>query len=174
MRVKSFLVVAVSLVLAAGCERSDTNPKLAQRVAELEGQVATLRSDLAKRNGEVAAIESTMAFVARVALKPPTESHFLTVQSIIFRDENGNTRAMLAATENGPALWMYDEAGKTRIALRVGKDGPSCSICDSDGKERAALGTAHLAVTKTGEHITRAESSLVLFDKDDKVLWQTP
>jgi len=42
------------------------------------------------------------------------------------------------------------------------------------GTNRAVLGTADLVTTRTGAETKTAESSLVLFDKDSKVLWEAP
>ena len=41
-------------------------------------------------------------------------------------------------------------------------------------KPRAVLGSTSLELIKTGTIEKRPESSLVLFDKDGKVIWQTP
>ena len=42
------------------------------------------------------------------------------------------------------------------------------------GRSRAELGATSLEVTRTGTVEKRAESSLVLFDKEGKVLWEAP
>jgi hypothetical protein len=48
------------------------------------------------------------------------------------------------------------------------------TLFDKDGQSRAVLGRTELETIKTGTVEQRAESSLVLFDRDGKVLWQAP
>lgn len=54
-------------------------------------------------------------------------------------------------------------------------DGPVLVLHDDEkGKMRAALGAISTEGTRTGTVEKRPESSLVLFDKDGKVLWKAP
>ena len=89
-------------------------------------------------------------------------------------DENRKFGAMLNVNEDGPRLSLHDENRKGRVGLGVDKDGPRLGLYDEKGKIRAALGRTELEAIKTGTVEQRAESSLVLFDRDGKVLWQTP
>ena len=52
--------------------------------------------------------------------------------------------------------------------------GPSLRLIDTQGKTRTVLGTTDLVNTKTDQETKTAPSSLVLFDKDGKVLWKAP
>ena len=61
-----------------------------------------------------------------------------------------------------------------RVSLDMSLDGASLNLYDNDGKLRAALGSTDLQTTRTGETHQRQPSSLVLFDKDGKVLWSAP
>jgi hypothetical protein len=70
---------------------------------------------------------------------------------------------------------LQDKAGKTRLVLGLHDDAsPSIELLDKDSQARAILGQSTLERTKTGDVEQRAESSLVLFDKDGKVLWRAP
>lgn len=70
---------------------------------------------------------------------------------------------------------VVDQAGKTLAALGTAPDGsPNLTLFDQAGKLRAALGHAKLEAIGTGATENRAVSSLVLFDKDGKVLWEAP
>ena len=91
-------------------------------------------------------------------------------------DAKGEARASLAVLADGsPSLWLSDADGKTRAHLGMDADGSSyIEICDKDGKTRAALGVTNLEVTKTGATEKTAPSSLVLFDRDGKVIWSAP
>ncbi len=72
-------------------------------------------------------------------------------------------------------LRFRDERGKKRVTLRLDDDGvPSLDLFDRDGRSRAVLGQAAVETIRTGEVQQRTESSLVLFDKDGKVIWKVP
>jgi len=47
-------------------------------------------------------------------------------------------------------------------------------VFNDKGELRATLGATSLETTRTGEVRKRAESSLVLFDKEGKVMWRAP
>jgi hypothetical protein len=48
------------------------------------------------------------------------------------------------------------------------------ALFDKDGKQRAALGSTDLVTVKTGAEQRTAESSLVLFDRERKVIFKAP
>ena len=122
---------------------------------------------------------------------------FGTGTSLRLRDSEWNNRVTLEVSEKDtPALWMTDKAGKAaagmcvdsnmpsvllfdqsekcRAYLKLGEDGkPSMSLSDAE-RPRATLGCTPLEITKTGATERTAESSLVLFDKEGKVLYQLP
>ena len=66
------------------------------------------------------------------------------------------------------------EENKSYIELSSGKSGATLGLFDKEGKSRSILGSINLETTKTGEISKRPESSLVLFDKDGKVIWSIP
>ncbi len=84
--------------------------------------------------------------------------------------------AILATTPGGGSgLSLWDQREKLRAVLRTSSDGrPGLELRDEDGKLRAALGSTSLQTAQTGEVTQRAESSLVLFDRDGKALWRAP
>ena len=62
-----------------------------------------------------------------------------------------------------------------RVSVEVGEDGGSSVVVrDGDGRARARLGVSDLGTTKAGATEKTAPSSLVLFDKDGKVLERLP
>ncbi len=64
---------------------------------------------------------------------------------------------------------------KSGISLvTTSREGSQIELRDPNGKSRAVLGSASLETTHTGAVTKRAESSLVLFDKQGKVLWKAP
>lgn len=54
------------------------------------------------------------------------------------------------------------------------KEGVSISLYDEEGHMRSVLGNTELVMERTGSTEKRAASSLVLFDKKGKVIWQAP
>ena len=48
------------------------------------------------------------------------------------------------------------------------------TLRDAEGKTRAVLGHVTLGGARTGTTEQRPASSLVLFDKDEKVIWMAP
>jgi hypothetical protein len=89
-------------------------------------------------------------------------------------EADGKTRTRLALTKEGPELGFRDAVGKDRVGLSVSSDGPRLKLYDADGKLRAVLGRANLEQIHTGEETLTSEGSLVLFDKEGKVLTQLP
>jgi hypothetical protein len=82
---------------------------------------------------------------------------------------------MLNLIGNGSqsTLFLYGK-GRTQARLRNGPGGPSLQLFDDPDTVRAALGGTAIETTLTGTVETRPLSSLVLFDKEGKVLWRAP
>lgn len=91
-------------------------------------------------------------------------------------DEKGEGRAVLEVGPNGrPSLGLFDERGNGRAVLGLFPDGrPTLQLLDDQGKSGASLGAMELVTTRTGAMEKRAESSLVLLDKEGKVMWKVP
>jgi len=88
-------------------------------------------------------------------------------------DRGGKTRASLSLLKEEPVLVLADEAGKARVEIAVAADGPGVSLEDTEGFE-ATLGATALVTPKTGTQTKRSAASLVMFDKEKKVLWEAP
>ena len=73
---------------------------------------------------------------------------------------------------NSPDFW--DDALKEIGLQLTGGNRPSLKLRDENGIIRAALGSTELQVISTGETTHRPPSSLVLFDKEGKVIWEAP
>jgi hypothetical protein len=88
---------------------------------------------------------------------------------------DARSRISLSVSRNGlPQLTLSDGEGRGRAVLSIRDGRPWLSLSDEDGTCRAVLGSVGLETVKTGETRKTAESSLVLFDKEGKVLWQAP
>jgi len=73
-------------------------------------------------------------------------------------------RAGVSVQKGVPALNLFDQDGKERLAMEIGSKGPTLSLRDSAGKAAVLL---TIAPQGSGP-------SLVLFDKDGKVLSSAP
>lgn len=100
-----------------------------------------------------------------------------TSPSLWFTDKDGNTRVRLGigSKENNAPFNLGAPGGKASVALFAKPDGTaSLNLFDKEGKERATLGHTALEMLRTGAVEQTAASSLVLFDKEGKVLWKAP
>ncbi len=96
-------------------------------------------------------------------------------------DEKSGRATLSIHKPGGPTLTFYDAKGKERFYLSLLEDKPTLHLYDKKGKLRAALGSTSLKITRPGvgggkaeTEEKRPESSLVLFDKDEKVIWKAP
>ncbi len=77
-------------------------------------------------------------------------------------------------TDGSPILTLLDQNGKVRAGLGAATSGPSLFLNDENEKYRAVLGHAALKTTAAGTMEQRPASSLMLLDKDGKVIWKAP
>jgi hypothetical protein len=109
--------------------------------------------------------------------KPPVEEE-VRAHHFVLVDERGKERASLVADNAGSVfLVMFDATGKTRANLSVTNDGPSIVLYDAGSQQRTIIGST----TVVGSHVNEngiAEkappSSIVMFDKNGKLLWRQP
>lgn len=106
-------------------------------------------------------------------------------------DANEKPRAGLNLVADGPGFYLHDESQNVRAGLFLLADGPRLTLYDANEKVRASLvgttlklsdeegfsttiGTTDLVTTATGETHKTSAASVVLFDKDKKLLWRAP
>jgi hypothetical protein len=94
--------------------------------------------------------------------------------SLFGRDGHGG--ALLAVSNTGAAsLRLLDINWKNRIALATWPNGaPFLQLSDRQGKDRILLGYTDLKVMATGEIVERSNPSLLLFDRNETILWRAP
>jgi len=98
----------------------------------------------------------------------------LPLPSLVLADQNEKSRAVLTVGADGsPHLGLFDQNEKPRADLSVGTSGPSLVLLD-ENRNRAVLGHTALEGKATGTVEQRPASSLVLFDRDGKVIWRAP
>jgi hypothetical protein len=83
----------------------------------------------------------------------------------------GKGKATLDVAAGGPQLFLNDASGTAD--LHVLSDGPALGLVDLNGFE-ANIGITDLLIPKIGETRKTSAASVVLFGKDQKVIWQAP
>jgi len=68
---------------------------------------------------------------------------------------------------------VWDDAGKARAKLKVARAGTGFGLFDKNGNCRLRLG-AVWTTTLYGKQTKYPESSIVLFNADEMVLWEAP
>lgn len=94
----------------------------------------------------------------------------------MLKDYTGSVRMRWHTfTEGSTFLNLYDTDGKSRWAWSALSDGSArLALLDRDGNTRAVLGNTDLIATATGEKVSIAESSLVLYDNVGSVTFRAP
>lgn len=102
-----------------------------------------------------------------------SEAFPLEASLVFLKDKK--MRSIVGVGVVGPALDLGDADGRSRASLKLAADGsPTLTLYDEDKKPRTILGHADLVTTRTGTVDRRPASSVVLFDKEGKVIWQAP
>ena len=116
-------------------------------------------------------------------------SRAIEAQSFVLRDSSGIKRAELAVVNGSPILRFFDAHGKTRIVLDE-SSGPRIELSGEEDRVRLSLGlireephifvndaqgfSAQLGSTPDLVGIRTGAASLILWGKNDKVLWSAP
>ena len=99
-------------------------------------------------------------------------------RQFVLVDQSGKDRASLVTDAAGSVfLIMFDRNGKPRADLSVGNFGPSLTFLDPTGQARAVFGSTMLVgshVSDNGAVERTPASSIVLLDRNGKLLWRQP
>jgi hypothetical protein len=108
----------------------------------------------------------------------PSQVRYNTVwaKNFVLVDDKGKARATLGCQVGGsPTLTLDDGKGQDRISLGLAEDGtPSLVLIDGNGQPRVVLGVAKWDDPRTGQRVKTAPSSLILSNKDGKIIWKAP
>jgi hypothetical protein len=81
----------------------------------------------------------------------------------------------LPITISKPVIYLWDKNRNIRARFIVSAEGePALRLYDDNGKMRAVLGSTNLKTVRTEVVEKRPVSSLVMFNKDGKVIWSAP
>lgn len=90
-------------------------------------------------------------------------------------DGGTRVRASLMLMSDGAPGFALLDGKQVRASLRLADDGePALRLSDPSGRVRATVGTSQLEGVDSGATETTAPSSVVLFDRNGKVLWRAP
>jgi len=86
-------------------------------------------------------------------------------------DEHGVVDAALSADSDGGKIAVLGSEGNKGTGVWLGRG--NLNITDAEGFE-TSVGVEDLVTPKTGESHKTSAASVVLFDKNKKVIWQAP
>jgi hypothetical protein len=90
-----------------------------------------------------------------------------------FYGSSGDNRLRAESTDAGARLILSASEGKALVGMSALKDDAQLAVGDEKGFY-AELGNTDLVTTATGEKHKTSAASLVLFGKNNKVLWRAP
>jgi len=110
--------------------------------------------------------------------RPEVVEEKIVARQFMLVDAQGKERASLVADGAGSAFFiLFDQNQKSRAEISVSPYGPSINFYDPTGKARTVIGSTSLVsshVVNAGIVERNPPSSIVLFDKEGKLLWRTP
>lgn len=86
---------------------------------------------------------------------------------------NSNAGASTFFVTSPGGLNMYGPSGNIKATVEESGPGPNVAVADKEGYS-SILGRSDLVLVKSGKKEQTPAASLVLFDKDRKVLWSAP
>ncbi|MGQ9610965.1 MAG: hypothetical protein ACUVWN_16840 [bacterium] len=98
-------------------------------------------------------------------------------QELRLVDKNGNPLIALAISENTgePFLLMYSKKdNKYRFMIDIDDGNPRLIMRDKEAQTRIVLGSAEVTSKLKGTIEKKPISSIVMFDKDGKLIWSAP
>jgi len=149
----------------------EEKPELREILARLE--VVERQNRNLKRGGVVAALLVAMMFIMGQAKTDQTieadtvKARRITADTIQLTAQDGSTTMLL------PGFMTVQTKDKDLIFISAASEGPSIQVIDREGFQ-TALGVVSLQTTKTGAKNQTSAASVVLFGKDQKVLWSAP
>ena len=192
---RAALAVALAAVVALGMGQSQPSRTIEANRFVLTDNKGVKRAELAlpgpnpalrffDPDGRVASVlsaEGYSIFGKTVRFGVPMSRVNLGKSGLYFTDDHGEFVINLGgvAEENlktgspSPNLELYGGGEKLRAQLTALKDGARLTVNDGEGFS-AELGNTGLETLRTGETRNRSAASLVLFGKDNKVLWSAP
>ena len=174
------VLVGAAVLLGAASPSPSIADKLIAREFVLVDQSGTPQARLGVTFGkpELAFDDDPRALTLTSTTGTPIEPRMVLTDSVLaFTGKNRRLRINLGVfrqIDDLPFFLLHDEQGRTRIDLSVFQGGPSVIVQDTNKQARAILGYIGPEHFARGVTQQRPPSSLVLFDKDGKLIWTAP
>ena len=168
--VVTFLLVAMMFIM--GQARPNRTLRAETIKADtVEAKVISLRDESGEQQVLLESTPYPILLIGKqgnqVSLSNGTPGSAVGSALLLDNGENGN---VLLSSKN-PSLLFFGKSGTA--SLEVSPEGPSFELKDKEGFE-AKIGSASLVTMNTGEKHQTSAASVVLFGKDQKVLWSVP
>lgn len=165
-----------------------------EQTLELRGIVSRLeRVEKQNRWLKKACMVSLLLPACIVVMAQANRRETVEAESFVLKDAKGNKRAELTMGREDASLFFFDAQGRQTshlsdgfvflvdpetakpgyVMLAAGQSSPSITVQDSEGFT-ATLGVTETVTKRNREKRTKSAASLILFDKDQKILWSAP
>lgn len=125
-------------------------------------------------SGLIGSIASKFIFDANSAIAQEE----ISIQAQDFRlvSKDGKVKAALSISPDTgePFLIINGKDEKYRLMLNLDRDSPQIILRDDKAQTRLVVGTTEITNRLKGTIERRPESSIVMFNKDGKLIWSAP
>lgn len=128
-------------------------------------------------SGLIGGFASKIFFEGRTAVAQEEQQGIsLQGQDIRLLSKDGKVMAALAVSPDTgePFFIINGKDGKNRIMLNLEQGSPQVVLRDNNAQTRLVLGTYEMTSRTKGTIEKRPESSMVMFNKDGKLIWSAP
>lgn len=125
-------------------------------------------------SGLIGGIASKFIFDGKSAIAQEETS--IQAQDFRLVSKDGKVKAALSISPDTgePFLIINGKDGKYRLMLNLDRDSPQIVLRDDKAQTRLVIGTTEMTNRIKGTIERRPESSIVMFNKDGKLLWSAP
>jgi len=128
-------------------------------------------------SGLIGGFASKIFFEGKTAIAQEGQQAIsLQGQDIRLLSKDGKVMAALAVSPDTgePFFIINGKDGKNRIMLNLEQGSPQIVLRDNNAQTRLVLGTYEMTSRTRGTIEKRPESSMVMFNKDGKLIWSAP
>jgi hypothetical protein len=93
------------------------------------------------REGFKPAVKAAADHAMAIAKELPINVKQVIAQSFVLVDENDKILGVIGTTPNGAGILLRDQNGELRAGLILSKDGPMLVECDDNGRNRVIVST---------------------------------
>jgi hypothetical protein len=125
-------------------------------------------------SGLIGGFASKFIFDGKTAIAQ--EEISLQAQDIRLVTKDGKAMAALAISPDTgePFLFINGKDGKYRLMLNIDHGSPQIILRDNKAQTRLIVGSTEITSRDRGTIEKRSESSMVMYNKDGKLIWSAP